>query len=314
MKKFIIKILVFLAIIFVLLFAIIITTSQIVKSRNFNNSQTESNLLVLKPNTHYDIIFLGNSHARNFARHNNHQRVEKILNKKILNLGKIGGSCGNNEYLFYLKYCYSKNITADTIIQNIFSQMLFAKFNNVASNTFEDEPLSFKFLIQYINYPYAQNKWQRIFYYLRSKISIQWITMKPFSTDAKTDYLKAIDNEVIQKGFKKTFADGFDRSNFNRSCTITEELIKTAQDNGSTIIFITTPTLFGDWPHQQDVVDFMQKMNKNYNIKYFDFAGCMTNPAYFYDHHHLNTKGVVYFTEKFLKPALQMNDTTYLVH
>ena len=314
MRKFIFKITFFTFAIIILFFVLIFITSKIVKNRGFNNSQTESVLLVMKPKTHYDLMFIGNSHARNFSRHNNHERVEKILNKKIFNIGKSGGLCGNNEYLFYMNYCFSKNITADTIIHNIFSQMLYDNFTNKASNTFNDEPFSLNFLVHYVNYPYAQNRWQRLFYYLRSKISKKWLKTQPFSIKERNDSLLFIDSAAIEKGFKRAYKDGFDTVVFIRNAKITEELIKTAQKNGSTIIFITTPTLFGDWPHHEDIVDFMGDMNKKYGVKYYDFASCVKNPHLFYDHHHLNTKGIVYFTEKYLKPALENGDSTYLVH
>lgn len=314
MKKYLTKILLFILLFFTL-FAVLITVSnKIVLNRNFNVSQTEGNLLILKPNTHYDIIFIGNSHARNFSRHNNHKLVEGILNKKIFNLGKTGGRCGTNEYLFYLQYNFSKGITADTIIHNIFSQMLYGSFSNHASNTFNDEPFSMNFFLQYLAYPYAQNKYQRLFYYLRSKSSRKWFKMQTFSLKAKTDSLTYIDSIAIQEGIEKAYKDGFDKEVFNRAANITEELIKTAQNNGSAIIFITTPTLFGDWPHQEDIASFMFEMNKKYGTKYFNFANCINNPHLYYDNHHLNTKGIEYFTEKFLKPALEQNDSTYLVY
>jgi len=314
MKKFILKILLFIVLLFTIFLINIYISSIKVQNRNFNNSQTESNLLVLRPNSHYDIIFIGNSHARNFSRHNNHQRVKKILNRRILNLGQSGAYCGNNEYLFYLNYIYSKNITADTIIHNLFSQMLFMPTSNIVSNTFVGEPFKFDFFLKYLFYPYAQNKWLKMFYYIKSKSSKKWAKTKPYSLKSKTDSLLKIDSVAINKGLKYAYERGFDTNIFNRSCKITEKLIQTAQKNGSAIIFITTPTLFGDWPHHDDIVGFMSEMHDKYGIKYFNFANCIDNPNLFYDHHHLNTKGIVYFTKNFLKPALQEKDSTYLVY
>lgn len=284
--------------------------SKIVELRNYKNWETESNLLIMRPNTHFDILFLGNSHSRNFSRHKNHQRVEKILNKKIINFGRTGGITGFGDYLLYLQYAYSKNITFDTIIVNIFSQMLFSKSSYIASNTFEDEPFKFDFFIQYVKYPYTQNKFQKLFYYMRSKISLKWLVRMPYSLDAKTDSLLEIDSSKIKKGFEIAFFDGIDTAVFNYNANIVEEIIKTAQQNGATVVFITTPTLFGNWPHHEYVVDLMDYFKQKYNVDYYNFADSIKVPNYYYDHHHLNTKGIVLFTEKFLKPVVFENNNS----
>jgi hypothetical protein len=85
MKKFILKIFLFAILSVITLIILVVVSSEIVKHRNFKNYQTEGNLLVLQEDKHYDIALLGISHARNFSRHKNHLRIEKILNKSMLN-------------------------------------------------------------------------------------------------------------------------------------------------------------------------------------------------------------------------------------
>lgn len=304
MKKFIKKIF-FITASFVLIFMILVFLfSKIVESKDFNNWETESNLLIMKPNTHFDILFLGNSHSRMFSRHKNHERVERILHKTIINFGRTGGTTGYSDYLLYLQYAYSKNVTFDTIVVNIFSEMLLSKTPYIASNTFENEPFKLDFFIRFLKYPYTQNKFQKSFYYMRSKLSIEWITHKPFSLDAKTDSLLEIDSTKIKEGFEIAFADGVDTVNFNYTSIIVEEIVKLAKNNGATVVFITTPTLFGNWPHQEMVEDLMVDFNLKYGTKYYNFADSIKNPNYYYDHHHLNTKGIVKFVDEYLKPIV----------
>lgn len=313
MKRFINNILIFSGILIFVLFIWTIISSRIVEKRDFKNSNTESNLLILKPNTHYDLIFDGNSHARNFARHNNLQRVEKILNKKILDIGRSGSKGGLNENLFYLQYFYDYGVTADTLIMNIFSQMLYVKRNNLISNAFVDEPLRLNFLAKYAFFKYGQNKPLKLFYYLRSKLDLKWLKTKPLQDTGKFYHLDSINHQAIQKGFAAAYRGGIDTASFRHNEIVIEQIIKTAQAHGTAVIFITTPTLFGDWPYHNEVVTLMQKMHKKYGIKYYDFAKAINDPHLFYDHHHLNTPGIVYFVKNFLKPALYENDTTYLV-
>ncbi|MBN2891083.1 MAG: hypothetical protein JXL97_04375 [Bacteroidales bacterium] len=303
MKKYLFKILIFAFLLIITFLSVVLVSSEIVRKRHFENWETESNLLILKPNTHYDIMFIGNSHARNFSRHNNHKRVENILGKKFLNIGQTAARCGANEYSFYLNYCYSRNISADLIIVTVSTPMLYAEYNNIASNTFEEEPLNIKFLSQYIKFN-SENKWQRIFYYIKSKVEKSWLTKKPYSLDAKTDSLLEIDSAAIEKGFKIAFIDGFDSTTFNNNAKKIENLIELAQKNNAEIIFITTPTLFGEWPNHAELEKLMKIFEQKYGVKYYDFSNEIKNPNLYYDHHHLNTKGIVFFTENYLKPII----------
>ncbi len=312
MKKFLIKLFLFFLLLGFFLLGLVMVSSWLIERYDFKNWETESNLLVMRPNTHYDLLFMGNSHARNFSRYKNHLRVEKILNKKILNLGRSAGLCGIREYPFYLQYAYSKNISADTIILNIFSQMLYSDYQNRITISFNDEPFDLKFFLAYLKYPYAEQKYKRLFNYVFSKVRYKWLLTKPHSIDFKKDALSKIDTLAIKRGMKIAFPNGFDTVTFNKNAKILEEFIKLAQSHGSTVIFITTPTLFGDWPHHQDVVKLMKHLRKEYGVKYYDFANVMKNPHWFYDHHHLNSEGISIFTEKYLKPALEQGDTTYL--
>jgi len=313
MKKFVAKISLFSAILVFVIIILVILFSIKVEKRTFGNWNTESNLLILKPNTHYDLIFDGNSHSRNFSRHQNHKRVENILNKKILNIGRSGSLGGLNENLFYLQYFYDKGVTADTLILNIFSQMLYNKNNNLISNAFVDEPFKIDFFYKYAIFKYGQNKPLKLFYYLRSKLSFSWLKTKPLQDTGKFYYLDSINHQAIKEGFKAAYPNGIDTPSFVHNEIVIEQIIKTAQAHGTTVIFITTPTLFGHWPYHNDVVSLMQRMHKKYGTHYYDFALAINDPHFYYDHHHLNTPGVVYFVKNFLKPALNENDTSYLV-
>src|SRR5690606_6156957 len=117
MRIFVIKLILFgLVLLFVFLLTPLLT-SYWVKRNDFKNDQTESNTLIMEKNKNYDLAFLGISHARNFSRYRNHERLERFLNKKILNLGQGASSCGANEQLFYLKYAYNnRKIKIDTLI------------------------------------------------------------------------------------------------------------------------------------------------------------------------------------------------------
>jgi len=139
---------------------------------------------------------------------------------------------------------------------------------------------------------------------MRSKISFDWIFMKPYSLEIKTDSLLEIDSIKVQKGFDIAFANGLDTAVFNYNARIVEEIVKTAQKNGSDVVFINTPTLFGNWPHNEYIENLMADFHSKYEVNYYNFADSITEPKYYYDHHHLNTKGLVKFVEEQLKPTV----------
>ena len=178
MKGFLIRVALYLVLFFITLYLVLKTLSITVYKRDFKNSETESNTLIIKENTHYDLLFLGISHARNFSRTGNHERVEKNLNKKILNLGQGSGKCSINEQLFYLDYFYSKGNTTDKICIVLSPPMLSSTTLPLASTTFDNEIFDISFFSKYLFFN-AENKSERLLNYVQSKFSKNWISMKP---------------------------------------------------------------------------------------------------------------------------------------
>jgi hypothetical protein len=309
MKKFLIQGFIF-SILFLALFASVLTvTSSIVKSRNFKIYETESNTLVIKDHEHFDLGFMGISHARNFSRHKNHIRVENILHKKIMNLGQGGGACGVNEQLFYLKYFYAEHNSVDTMIYVLTPVLFYSNTLATASNTFDEECFSLKFFFNYLFFD-SENKIQRINQYVRTKLTGKWIYNSPTAKEVIADSVMAIsiakyDSAEVRKGMQVAYPDGLDRKRFLKSCFAVEETIKLAKENNTYILFIIPPALFGKWPGHDNVASFAVKMREKYKVGYYDFSETMKDPSDYYEHHHLNTKGVVYFTQHYLKELLE---------
>lgn len=305
-KKFIYRTFLFCFIAISLLVLLLLVSSEKVKSRNFKNAETKSNTLIIKENEQFDLLFLGISHARNFSRFHNHERVEKILNKKMINLGQGGAACGVNEQLFYLKYFYSKGNSAKKIVYVLTPPMLTSDQLPIASNTFDSEVFSFDFLFQYMCFD-SENKSERILQYCQSKLRSNWINLKPGRALFKTDSLLRIDPNEVKKGFILASGEKIDMNRFHKSCVTIEKTIQVAQKHHSKIVFFIPPALFGKWPEHSITLEFAKKMKRKYGVPYADFAESVVIPNYYYDHHHLNSKGIDYFTKKYLKPFLDSN-------
>ncbi len=302
MKRFIRNVILITVITPIITILLVIGSTALVKNRNFENWQTESNTLFLKENAHYDIAFLGISHARNFSRDENQLRVEDILNKKVLNLGQGYSSCGVNDQQFYLEYYYSKNVKIDTIVYVLSPPLLYGEYFNTATSTFLLEPFDFDFFRQYYNYKGVINKSGRLIQYVSSKLHPKWLFHYPLRSKANTVKLLKLDTAVVNAGFRLAYLEGENLSIFTKNCNRVEMTIEAAKANNSFVIFIIPPALFGKWKGHNETMEFCKKMQEKHNIAYYDFSESVLIPAYYYDHHHLNSDGVTFFTKKYLAP------------
>jgi len=294
-------------ILILLLFIGLEISSSIVKNRHFKNYETESNLLVMDTDEQFDILFMGISHARNFSRYKNHLRIEDILDKKILNIGQGNGQCGVNEQLFYLDYFYSKENTASTVVYVISPPLFFSETLPLASNTFAKEPFELSFFGNYLFFK-TENKQERLTDYLQTKLNIDWLSYKPNLINSKTQKLDSIDNNIVNAGQKSVYKDSISLQRFNKSVDRFEETIQLALENKSNVVLVIPPALFGKWKGHSNVEEFAKQMDNLEGVKYYDFSESVLLPEYYYDHHHLNTDGVIYFTENYLKPIFNNDD------
>lgn len=305
-EKFLIKTLLVLGVSTFLIFTLSILLSEVVESRNFANYETESNLLIIPESNNFDILIMGISHARNFSRHKNHLRLEKLLDKKIINIGRGDAKCGLSIQKFYLDYFYNKNNKAKNIIVLLSPPLFYSKYLDLASGTFEDEPFKIEFFFDYL-FSNNSKRIQQLFYYVTSKLNHKWFLSYPYSTESQENKLTGINRFAVQHGFKLAYLDGMKDEIIADNLSILKEIIKDANKNNSNIIFIIPPALFGQWPGHDNICTKMEKLKNELNFQFYDFSNSILEPEYYYDHHHLNTEGVEYFTNQFLKPIISRN-------
>lgn len=305
MNKFIIKtVLVSISFVLIILIGLMIS-SELVKKRHFNNYNTESNTLFLESKKQYDIMFMGISHARNFSRHKNHLKVESILNSSIVNIGQGGGACGVNEQLFYLNYFLKKANTTSKIVFVLSPPMLFSETLPIASNTFDNEIFEMQFLLDYLSFR-SENKFERVISYLQSKLHPVWLLKQPHTIDGLETALDSLDMNAVSKGQDAAYSgSNLNMTQLVKSTKVVEKLILISKQEDIEVILLIPPALFGKWRGHEETLGFANEMQKKYtNVKVFDGSETVLEPKYYYDNHHLNTAGIVYFTQLFLKPFL----------
>ena len=258
MKNFIKKSNIFSFTFLILLISIAYFTSFIVTQRHFKIYETDSNTLVMGKNEHYDLILSGASHSRILSRHKNHLRLEKILNKSIFNIGQGAASCGIEEQFFYLKYFYDEGNSADTMLYFLSPPLLFSELLPIASNTFNIERFSLRFILRYLRFECGENKRQRLFEYFRSKFTWEWISLAPKKSEYMNKTLEQVDSVLIKEGIANYYKLEKDSEvRFNKSCDVLENEIKYSKEINLQIVFIVPPAVFGKWPGHDRVIDFM---------------------------------------------------------
>jgi hypothetical protein len=273
----------------------------------FAEYDIEDNLFFIKRDTHYDLMLMGISHARNFSLFKNHLRLEKILDQKMINIGRGGGKCGTEAEYVYLKYFFSRGNTVNTIVYIPTPPIMFSEYLAINSSIFENEPLKFGFFFQYL-FSEAKNKKQQLYYYLRSKYTAHWRSIKPQPMESNDNSVTKYDSAAIQDGFRLAYPNGLDTIVFNRNKKILQKTVELCVENNVRVIFVMTPALFGQWPGNEQVFDFLWDLQASYPVEVYDYSESCTDMQLFFDHHHLNSKGVVWFTEKHLVPILKKEE------
>ncbi len=279
--------------------------SRNAENKEYHNFNIEENVIITPKNEHFDFLMLGLSHARNFSRHSNHQRVEKILDRKFLNYGRGGGK-GNiaNQHVF-LKYFLSRGNTTDHICYVLSMPMFFAERLDENAFTYQYEKLNPLFFYHVLTGPDV-NKGEKLYTYIRSKFDKHWrFKYGPWSAKISDNVLEKIDSTVIDNGFKLAYVNGLEFDTFEKNKKLMRETVELAQKHNIGITFIVAPSTFGEWPGHGHVMEFMDELKKEYGTEIHDFSRVyLGQKRYFYDHHHLNSEGVVKFTKEYLKPLM----------
>ena len=118
--------------------------------------------------------------------------------------------------------------------------------------------------------------------------------------------IDSLDKDAVVAGQNMAYGGkGLNIEQFTKNASVIEETIIRSKEEGSELILIIPPALFGQWRGHARTLKFAQKMKDLYNVEVLDASmTMMNNPHYYYDSYHLNTQGVVYFTRNYLRPAL----------
>ncbi len=268
---------------------------------HYHNWETDSDLLIMPIHKSVDLLIMGSSHARIFTRDKNHLRVEKILNKSMVDVGKGGGEGGIVTNLVMLNYFYDQEDTAKQIVYFMDAWPFFTSKWNEKSYFLTNEPINedlFRLCLKYhVDKDVMLN-------YFKSKYTIDWLERRPNTREINNDILQDVSQEAIQKRLASLYIEPYDEQVFNHYAALLEEVVRLAQAHHAKLTFIFPATLLDDNRGKDKVLKLLSTFKTKYGTDYYDYSDVIQDHTLFYDHDHLNTKGVVYFTEKYLKPLL----------
>lgn len=267
---------------------------------HIDNGETESNLLVLGDDEHFDVALLGTSRGRVFSRDNNHQMIEELIGQKVINLSKGGGG-GLMPAELHLSFFYHRGNHANHLVYLVDPWVFFSPINNEENDFFlRNEPFELFILWKLIRQGYPSN---RISSYLQNIPLKNWPTISKYAAPGLTEAtLKTIDpkklNKARQHYLSKYIESGFER--YNRFVDVINAL---AERKNSRITYIMLPMLIPDFPGMDQVDRKLEEAARlNAHVDYYNFSDAMKDRQFFYDHMHFNKIGIAHFTRNCLYP------------
>lgn len=270
----------------------------------YDNSQTEACVRVTPKDQKFDLVFIGSSRARSLSRNGNHALVEKILNAKVLNISRAAGGVVP-EYV-YLSYFYDRGNAARKLVYFVDPFGFFSPQYNENNEFAEIEPLQPLFLWEMIKAHIAA---KQIYRYLENQISWFMFSEKPVNAGSMEDQIQKIDPEAIRKRMGSLYFDGADPALFASHAPYLRKILDLALSRGTEQVYlIFAPTRITKEPGAETVLGLIRQTlaDPKYQgkVHFVDHREAMPGLLGFRDHDHMNTVGVVNYTQRYLRKVL----------
>ena len=289
MQKFLLRSILFFTLWLTLLAAVIGIAHLWVGRNQFTNANQEGNIFIIPEGIGYDYLVLGISHGRNLSRRSHHALFESLFSASMINLSQ-GESLGGleNQYL-YLKYFLAKGNKTKEVLIVLSPSLMFNRLPDQSDIIYYREPWRWDFFIHAWQNGNAR-KSRQLFHYFKSKLGHHWWLYKPDPLTTFDGVLPGLDQQAMQQGFQLAFPERLSFAAFLDRSQVLAELVRTAESSGAVVSFVIPPAVFGIWPGHGAV---MAHLNRTYpGRKILDHSASITQPVYYYDHHHLNTEGI----------------------
>ena len=289
MKNFVLRLFYFMVLWSLALLILLFVSNTIICSKTFKNGQTESNLLIMKDNAQYHFLVLGISHGRNFSRFNHHSLFEKNLEGTMINLAQGDALGGLENQRLYFDYFLKKRNRAHHLILVLSPTLMYSNQIDLSDIAFYREPLDRHFFLHVLENG-GSNRYKQLFHYVKSKLGHHWYLQKPKEEKPKEAALTKLDSSAMQKGFAIAYPQGRSQLIFEDRAKVLGEILDLARQNNMKTTIVIPPALFGQWPGHETILKYLK--NTYPDIAVLDHSKVLLQAGFYYDHHHLNTKGM----------------------
>jgi len=246
----------------------------------------------------YDVVIMGTSHARMFGVSGHRAAVSNILQKRIFSLANNGS--GPLPQRLYLEKFYRDGNKAETIVYFIDPWVLYSREWNEGNHYITDEVLRLDFLVSLVQSGFDTDVIRE---YLRKKVSYKLFV---FPIPRSLEFNEAM-NENNKQNTTNLYPDGINQKNFQRYSAEIERIISIANSHNTSILFIMPPVLMEELPGRLKTVEFLNDVSKKYKVKAYDYTNNITDRSMFLNTDHLNKKGVLFFSQNYLRDAITKN-------
>ncbi|MCV6608246.1 MAG: hypothetical protein OIF32_08545, partial [Campylobacterales bacterium] len=142
---------------------------------------------------------------------------------------------------------------------------------------------------------------------LQSKFNSAWLSTEPYTKESMDDKLDSLDMQEVERGQDIAYSGKtLDFERFEKSKEVLREVIKLAGKRKSKVLLLIPPALFGEWRGHNKTLELARTFTKEFkHVSYYNAAKTVLDPSLYYDNHHLNTNGIVFFTKEKLKPVVE---------
>lgn len=296
--RFIKKLIYFIAINLLLALTLLIIIKMIEPKYLRTDETTEASFSAIPSNKQFDLAILGTSHAREFSRSGNKPNLESILNKRLWNLSKGFGHGGLVPGIAAWKLFKQRNNSTKQVLYFVDPWIFYYSKWNEENYFLEDEPLQWDIFKN----AYRNNAALPVFLnYVKAKFKPSYFLTKSLPLNRNYKQLDSINYINAEKQMKIYYSDSIDVKTLNKYQQLFLEFTQTLNNDGVELIVVIPPTLLNKEPGFDSVWKFLRTIH---NIKVYDHSNAIRDPKLFYDISHLNSKGIEYYTSKFLKPIL----------
>lgn len=276
--------------------------------RQYEPWETDSVLEVMPHRTNFNAVILGTSHAYLLSRfRDNHAILERELGGRVFNMA-LPAAGGARPTRLLLEEFLARGNSAERLIYFIEPFVFFSPADNNQHKFVYYEPVRPGFLLRLIRDGYP---WQRVFTYVRSKFSLEWIGRRP-EVMVRHDYQLSppIDPERVRKRLASLYMEGMSSDAFNTYAQELRRIAETAAAAGMRVYLLPPPTLIGHEPGMPQLEKFIEELADRHTFVYRDLTYAIPEPRYYYDLDHLNTMGVEHLARDLLLPILGVESPT----